>query len=356
MLDDWGWGDVELAAQFIKKDTISLLGDYLFLDRSKWYYPTGSRPDPECLKSLSNFGRQAVELRDTYYSILAPYKTVNRKLYEYIPPVLNEEPVSIPDTPFAAFVDKALRSCLSVCKHTETLRVMFFDARRLPHWTVLVDDSVVRVPNKWLDLTNLGSIHNILGGGELLENLMASVTSIVLHLVLKQVAIDKESSHRHKAIARQVFLEYAREEVNSKMLNLSFEPGSGANLANVSWETTFSSWNVSNYHVQLHQTETCWNHQNAVLVRDILPTSLTCINDTCHIQRVFVTQDFRRYCIKDCLLGKEYFGIVYNPDEPLSIPLVTSTFTVPEDVNAADDYDVGMALEDLEDLQNRLSS
>jgi len=44
LLDDWGWGDVELAAQFIKRDTIFLLGDYLFLDRSKWYYPTSSRP------------------------------------------------------------------------------------------------------------------------------------------------------------------------------------------------------------------------------------------------------------------------------------------------------------------------
>ncbi|KAF4496547.1 hypothetical protein FAGAP_7315 [Fusarium agapanthi] len=356
MLDDWYWGDVELAAQFIKKDTISLLGDYLFLDRSKWYYPTGSRPDPECLKTLSNFGRQAVELRDSYYSMLTPYETVNRKLYEYIPRVLNEEPVSIPDTLFAAFVGKALRFCLSACKHTETLRVMFFDARHLPHWTVLVDGNVARVPNKWLDQGNLGLIHNILGGDELPADLRTSVTSIVFHLVLKQVPIDKESFDRHKAIATQRFLGYAWEELNSQMLNLSFEPGSGANLANVSWETTFSSKNISNYHVQLHQTETCRDHQNAVLVRDIIPTTLTCINDTCHIQRVVSTQDFRRYCIKDCLLGKEYFGIVYNPDEPLSIPLVTSTFTVPMDMSTADDYDVEMAPEDLEDLQSRLSS
>lgn len=55
-------------------------------------------------------------------------------------------------------------------------------------------------------------------------------------------------------------------------------------------------------------------------------------------------------------MGKEYFGIVYNLDEPLFIPLVTSTFTVPMDVSTADDYDVEMALEDLEDLQNQLSS
>jgi hypothetical protein len=88
----------------------------------------------------------------------------------------------------------------------------------------------------------------------------------------------------------------------------------------------------------------------------VLPTRLTCINDTCHIERVFITQDFRQHCIKDCILGKEYFGIVYNPDEPLSIPLVTSTFTVPADVNTADGYDVEMALEDLEDLQSQLSS
>ncbi|PNP78307.1 hypothetical protein FNYG_08253 [Fusarium nygamai] len=356
MLDEWGWGDVELATQFIKKDTISLLGDYLFLDRSKWYYPTGSRPDSECLKNLSNFGRQALELRDTYYSILTPYETVNRKLYQYIPRVLNAKPVSIPDTVFAAFVNNALRSCLSASKHTETLSVMFFDARGIPHWTVLVDGNVVRVPNKWLDLENLGLIHDILGGDELLANLMMSVTSIVFHLVLKQVVIDEESFDRYKTTAMEMFTDYAREVVNSKMLNLSFEPGSGANLANVSWETTFSSRNASNYHVQLHQTETCRDHQNAVLVRDILPTSLTCINDTCHIERVFITQDSRRYCIKDCLLGKDYFGIVYNPDEPLSIPLVTSTFTVPTDVTTADDYDVEMALEDLEDLQSQLSS
>jgi len=207
-------------------------------------------------------------LRDSYYSILTPYETVNIKLYEYIPRVLNEEPVAIPDTQFAAFVEKALRSCLSACKHTETLGVMFFDARRLPHWTVLVDDNVVRVPSIWLDLRNLGLIHNILGGGELLADLMMPVTSILFHLVLKQVAIDKESFDRHKTIARQRFLDYAREELNSKMLNLSFEPGSAANLANVSWETTFSLWNCSNYHVQLHQTETCWDHRNAVLVQD----------------------------------------------------------------------------------------
>ncbi|KAF5975457.1 hypothetical protein FBULB1_7361 [Fusarium bulbicola] len=356
MLDDWYWGDVELATKFIKKDTIFLLGDHLFLDRSKWYYPTGSRPDPECLKTLSKFGRQAVELRDSYYSMLTPYKTVNRKLYEYIPRVLNAEPISIPNTLFAAVVDKALRSCLSACKHAETLRVMFFDARHVPHWTVLVDGNVVRVPDKWLDQGNLGLIHDILGGDELPEDLMSSVTSAVFHLVLKQVPIDKESFDRRKAVAMQMFLGYAREELNSKMLNLSFEPGSGANLANVSWETTFSSKNISNYHVQLHQTETCQHHQNAVLVRDIMPTTLTCINDTCHIQRVFRTQDFRQYCIKDCLLGKEYFGIVYNPDESLSIPLVTSTFTVPMDVSTADDYDVEMVLEDIEDLQSRLSS
>lgn len=55
LLDDWGWGDVELAAQFIKKDTISLLGDYLFLDRSKWYYPTGSRPVCHGLRRLSTW-------------------------------------------------------------------------------------------------------------------------------------------------------------------------------------------------------------------------------------------------------------------------------------------------------------
>ncbi|KAF5640678.1 hypothetical protein F52700_3829 [Fusarium sp. NRRL 52700] len=356
LLDDWRWGDVELAAQFIKKDTISLLGDYLFLNRSKWYYPTGSRPDPECEKNLSNFGRQALEVRDLYYSILTPYKTVNRKLYEYIPRVLNQEPVSIPDTQFAAFVDKALRSCLSACKHTETLRIMFFDARRLPHWTILVDGNLVRVPNMWLDHINLGRIHSILGGYELLTDLMMSVTSILLHFILRQVVIDEESSHRHKIIAKQMLLDYVREEVNSRMLNLSFEPGSGANLANVSWETTFSRWNVSNYHVQLHQTKTCWQHQNAVLVRDILPTGPTCINDTCHISEVVITQDFRRYCIKDCLLGKEYFGIVYNPDEPLSIPLVTSTFTVPTDVSTAHDYDVDIIMKDLEDLQSRLSS
>lgn len=88
----------------------------------------------------------------------------------------------------------------------------------------------------------------------------------------------------------------------------------------------------------------------------VLPTTLTCINYTCHISEVIITKDFRRYCIKDCILGKEYFGIVYNPDEPLFIPLVTSTFTVPMDVSTADDYDVEMALEDLEDLQNQLSS
>ncbi|CCT66294.1 uncharacterized protein FFB20_06497 [Fusarium fujikuroi] len=356
LLDDWGWGDVELAVQFIKKDTISLLGDYLFLDRSKWYYPTGSKLDPECEKNLSKFGRQAVELLDSYYSILAPYKTVNRKLYEYIPRVLNEEPVSIPDTQFAAFVDKALRSCLSACKHTETLSVMFFDARRLPHWTVLVDDNVVSVPDKWLDQGSLGLIHNILGGDELLSDLMKSVPSILLHFVLKQVPIDEESCDRHKTIARQRLKDYAQEELNSKMLNLSFEPGSRSNLANVSWETTLSPRNVSNYHVQLHQTETCWDHQNAVLVQDILSTTLTCINDTCHISEVIITKGFRRYCIKDCILGEEYFGIVYNPDEPLSIPLVTSTFTVPMDVSTADDYDVEMALEDPEDLQNQLSS
>lgn len=205
---------------------------------------------------------------DSYYSILAPYETVNRKLYEYIPQVLNEEPVSIPDTQFAAFVDKALRSCLSACKHTETLSVMFFDARRLPHWTVLVDDNVVRVPDKWLDQGNLGLVHNILGGDESLSDLMKSVTSILLHFVLKQVPIDEESCDRHKTNARQRLKDYAREELNSKMLNLSFEPGSGSNLANVSWETTFHPRTVSNYHVQLHQTETCWDHQNAVLVQD----------------------------------------------------------------------------------------
>jgi hypothetical protein len=54
-------------------------------------------------------------------------------------------------------------------------------------------------------------------------------------------------------------------------------------------------------------------------------------------------------------LGQEYFGIVYNPDEPLSIPLVTSTFTVPLDVSTADDHDVEMALEGLEDLQSQPS-
>ncbi|KAL5626814.1 hypothetical protein FOBRF1_001157 [Fusarium oxysporum] len=354
LLDDWGWGDVELAAQFIKRDTIFLLGDYLFLDRSKWYYPTSSRPNPEYEINLPNFGRQAVELRDSYWSILKPYNTFYRKLYNHIPRLLKEEPVSIPDTQFAVFVDKALQSCLFACKHTETLRVMFFDALRFPHWTILVDDDVVRVPNKWLDRRNLGLSFDVLRDASLAD-LMVAIPSILFHFVLKQVVIGKESFDRQKAIARRRLLDYTREELHSKVLNLNFETGSGANLANVSWEATFSPRSGSNYHVQLHQTETCSDHRNAVLVRDILPTSPTCIKDTCHISEVYITKEFRRYCIKDCLLGQEYFGIVYNPDEPLSIPLVTSTFTVPLDVSTADDHDVEMALEGLEDLQSQPS-
>uniref|UniRef100_A0A0D2XED3 Uncharacterized protein n=1 Tax=Fusarium oxysporum (strain Fo5176) TaxID=660025 RepID=A0A0D2XED3_FUSOF len=296
----------------------------------------------------------AVELRDSYWSILKPYNTFYRKLYNHIPRLLKEEPVSIPDTQFAVFVDKALQSCLFACKHTETLRVMFFDALRFPHWTILVDDDVVRVPNKWLDRRNLGLSFDILRDASLAD-LIVAIPSILFHFVLKQVVIGKESFDRQKAIARRRLLDYTREELHSKVLNLNFEPGSGANLANVSWEATFSPRSGSNYHVQLHQTETCSDHRNAVLVRDILPTSPTCIKDTCHISEVYITKEFRRYCIKDCLLGQEYFGIVYNPDEPLSIPLVTSTFTVPLDVSTADDHDVEMALEGLEDLQSQPS-
>ncbi|EXK41310.1 hypothetical protein FOMG_04780 [Fusarium oxysporum f. sp. melonis 26406] len=231
---------------------------------------------------------------------------------------------------------------------------MFFDALRFPHWTILVDDDVVRVPNKWLDRRNLGLSFDILRDASLAD-LIVAIPSILFHFVLKQVVIGKESFDRQKAIARRRLLDYTREELHSKVLNLNFEPGSGANLANVSWEATFSPRSGSNYHVQLHQTETCSDHRNAVLVRDILPTSPTCIKDTCHISEVYITKEFRRYCIKDCLLGQEYFGIVYNPDEPLSIPLVTSTFTVPLDVSTADDHDVEMALEGLEDLQSQPS-
>ncbi|EMT64134.1 hypothetical protein FOC4_g10010622 [Fusarium odoratissimum] len=296
----------------------------------------------------------AVELPDSYWSILKPYNTFYRKLYNHIPRLLKEEPVSIPDTQFAVFVDKALQSCLFACKHTETLRVMFFDALRFPHWTILVDDDVVRVPNKWLDRRNLGLSFDVLRDASLAD-LMVAIPSILFHFVLKQVVIGKESFDRQKAIARRRLLDYTREELHSKVLNLNFETGSGANLANVSWEATFSPRSGSNYHVQLHQTETCSDHRNAVLVRDILPTSPTCIKDTCHISEVYITKEFRRYCIKDCLLGQEYFGIVYNPDEPLSIPLVTSTFTVPLDVSTTDDHDVEMALEGLEDLQSQPS-
>ncbi|KAH7229550.1 hypothetical protein BKA60DRAFT_645748 [Fusarium oxysporum] len=310
--------------------------------------------NPEYEINLPNFGRQAVELRDSYWSILKPYNTFYRKWYNHIPRLLKEEPVSIPDTQFAVFVDKTLQSCLFACKHTETLRVMFFDALRFPHWTILVDDDVVRVPNKWLDRRNLGLSFDILRDASLAD-LMVAIPSILFHFVLKQVVIGKESFDRQKAIARRRLLDYTREEIHSKVLNLNFEPGSGANLANVSWEATFSPRSGSNYHVQLHQTETCSDHRNAVLVRDILPTSPTCIKDTCHISEVYITKEFRRYCIKDCLLGQEYFGIVYNPDEPLSIPLVTSTFTVPLDVSTADDHDVEMALEGLEDLQSQPS-
>ncbi|KAK2131777.1 hypothetical protein NOF04DRAFT_1239648 [Fusarium oxysporum II5] len=310
--------------------------------------------NPEYEINLPNFGRQAVELPDSYWSILKPYNTFYRKLYNHIPRLLKEEPVSIPDTQFAVFVDKALQSCLFACKHTETLRVMFFDALRFPHWTILVDDDVVRVPNKWLDRRNLGLSFDVLRDASLAD-LMVAIPSILFHFVLKQVVIGKESFDRQKAIARRRLLDYTREELHSKVLNLNFETGSGANLANVSWEATFSPRSGSNYHVQLHQTETCSDHRNAVLVRDILPTSPTCIKDTCHISEVYITKEFRRYCIKDCLLGQEYFGIVYNPDEPLSIPLVTSTFTVPLDVSTTDDHDVEMALEGLEDLQSQPS-
>ncbi|KAH7171939.1 hypothetical protein DER46DRAFT_677592 [Fusarium sp. MPI-SDFR-AT-0072] len=310
--------------------------------------------DPECETNPPNFGRQAVELRDSYWSILKPYNTFYRRLYDHIPQLLKEEPVSIPDTQFAVFVDKALQSCLFAYKHTETIRVMFFEARRFPYWTILVDDNVVRVPNKWLDRRDLGLSFDILRDASLAD-LMAAIPSILFHFVLKQVVIDKESFDRQKTIARRRLLDYTREELHSGMLNLSFEPGSGANLANVSWETTFSPRSGSNYHVQLHQTETCSDHRNAVLVRDILPTSPTCINDTCHISEAVITKEFRRYCIKDCLLGQEYFGIVYNPDKPLSIPLATSTFTVPLDVSNAGDHDVEMTLEGLEDLQSQPS-
>jgi hypothetical protein len=70
---------------------------------------------------------------------------------------------------------------------------------------------------------------------------------------------------------------------------------------------------------------------------------------------VVITEEFRRYCIRDCLLGQEYFGIVYNPDDPLSIPLITSTFTVPLDVSNTDDHDVEMTLEGPEDQQSQPS-
>ncbi|KAF4343037.1 hypothetical protein FBEOM_3017 [Fusarium beomiforme] len=265
------WGDIALARQFIKEDTVARLGDHLFLDRSKWYYPTSLRQDPELYNLSEGLDRPALELRDSYWSVLEPYNKIDRAAYDERPRFLAAAWALMPDTKFSLYVDKILQACLYSCNATQDLRIMFVDGQDLPPSSILIDDEkIVRINDNWLyeeeATRELGLCRETP-----LRNLMLSTSSALFDKILDQLALDEESRTLHKNIAKQRLLESTLEDDHSEILNLDFEPGSEVKFANVSWETKIPPIppeSGSKHHVQLHHTVTCSGLREALLVEN----------------------------------------------------------------------------------------
>ncbi|KAM0346501.1 hypothetical protein ACHAPU_005566 [Fusarium lateritium] len=106
LLNDWEWGDVELAQQFITGDTVVRLRDYLFKGTSKWYYPTSARQNPQLDQIIASLGRQGGELRDSYWNILQVHGMVYTA-------ELERQRISIPGQDFTRYASKAQETSLA---------------------------------------------------------------------------------------------------------------------------------------------------------------------------------------------------------------------------------------------------
>ncbi|KAF5669598.1 hypothetical protein FHETE_4838 [Fusarium heterosporum] len=113
LLNDWQWGDVELAQQSITRDTVVRLRDYLFKDTSKWYYPTSARQNPQLDQIIAGLGRQGRELKDSYWNILQAHGMVYTAELEHQRRFLASKCISIPDHDLTAYTSRAQEAPLA---------------------------------------------------------------------------------------------------------------------------------------------------------------------------------------------------------------------------------------------------
>ncbi|KAF4999429.1 hypothetical protein FGRMN_2451 [Fusarium graminum] len=106
LLNDWQWGDVELAQQFIARDTVVRLRDYLFRDTSKWYYPTSARRNPQLDQIIAGLGRQGGELRDSYWNILQAHDMVCTAELEHQRRFLTSKCIYTPEQDLTKYTSK----------------------------------------------------------------------------------------------------------------------------------------------------------------------------------------------------------------------------------------------------------
>ncbi|KAH6964278.1 hypothetical protein DER45DRAFT_626702 [Fusarium avenaceum] len=259
LLNDWQWGDVEVAYQFISRDTVIRLKDYLFKDTSKWHYPTSDRQNPQLDSIIASLGRQGGELRDSYWDILQIHGMVHTAEVEHQRRFITSKTVSIPDDDFARYISRALEACLYACNTTQAIRAVFVQGSGLPLQVgYSKSESIIRIHQNWLSQKEtrfrLGLVAH-----KSLPDAMFLTSVILLKDIIDQLPNElfcNGKSHELQ-LAEQRLLEYTRKYINSDVLSRDFIAPSRSKLAAIAWEKCISSKSYAKYHTQPHQAGTC---------------------------------------------------------------------------------------------------
>ncbi|CAJ0553492.1 Ff.00g120040.m01.CDS01 [Fusarium sp. VM40] len=254
LLNDWQWGDVELAYQFISRDAVVCLKDYLFKDTSKWHY----RQNPQLDSIIASLGRQGGELRDSYWDILQIHGMVHTVEVEHQRRFITSKTVSIPDDEFARHISRALETCLYACNATQTIRAIFVQGSGLPLQVVYSKgESIIRIHRNWLSQEDtrfrLG-----LGAHKSLPDVVFLTSVTLLKDIIDQLPNELfcNGKAHELQLAEQRLLEYTRKYINSDVLSRDFIAPSRSKLADIAWEKCISSKSHAKYHMQPHQAET----------------------------------------------------------------------------------------------------
>ncbi|KAF4952877.1 hypothetical protein FSARC_12550 [Fusarium sarcochroum] len=190
MLNDWRWADVELAKKFIKKDTVIRLRDYLFEDKSKWYFSTSERQDAKLYYTIQSLGREGAELQDSYWSILEAHDMIHKAVSEQYRRFVAADIVAL-NTNFAQQIDKILQACIYACSATQKIRVIFVEGGSLPLQVLYIEDKdIFRVHEKWLDQTEAAQELGLLDPTAI-GDLIHHISNTLFEKVINSVPLDR---------------------------------------------------------------------------------------------------------------------------------------------------------------------